>query len=89
MAEDDNDPNNPQRPLVKAAERIHIEGVVFVQMRLEATLAGAAAIAMNPGARSSRDAFVQLACDAYDRARTGFDTRVEAELLRIEIALAT
>jgi len=80
---------NPQRPQVIQGERRVIEGRAFVAMRLEATLASAAAIAMTPTAQVKRESFVQLACDAYDRARQGFDARVETELLRIEMSLAS
>jgi hypothetical protein len=86
---DKTDANNPQRPAVEALQRRMIEGRAFVRARLEASLAGAAAIALTPSAVTDRAGFVQLACDVYDRAVHAFDARVQTELLRIEMALAS
>ncbi len=76
------------RRLVREHERRLVEGRVFVFMRVESQLAGAAATAVIPGASHVTRADFMLAAEhAWDNAWSVFDNRVRAGVAQIEEAL--
>lgn len=79
---------NPQRPMVLAMERRHIEGVAFVHMRLRGALASAAAICFTPAARTDIETFVQLAREAHEAVEHAYQEYIEDEVARRDNTLS-
>lgn len=85
---DEDDPNNPQRAAVLAMERRHIEGQMFVRMRVEAMLHDAAVTAICPGNNVDEEIFVGWARQSYIDARELLDDLVQEEVDRRELQLS-
>lgn len=65
------------RKLVRQYERRNIEGAVFIELRVDAQLAGAAATAMIRSCPFTREEFLRSAARAYDLTAVAFKLRVD------------